>query len=195
MFNLTSNQAEISKNSDESISLKKEERPKKASSNSNIKLCKDVLISLVYKHFGDEKPSLKNGGKQKWNEIAKEYNALVKGALEKESPNSLNAKWRNIIYKAKLMKEPYPLSDPCKPILSDNLLQDRIKELKSDFPNEASTKESGSEQKQEFSMPNDLERNTISREDDNRMCLSNLKKQIGIGLFFFNFISLRTLSH
>ena len=193
---MTSNEAEISKHSktkDESIKLKKVDRPKKALSNSNVKLCKDVLISLVYKHFGDEKPSLKNGGKQKWNQIVTEYNALGKDVLEIESPNSLNAKWRNIIYKAKLMKDPYPLSDPCKPIISDNILQDRIKELKSDFPNETSSEKSRSEPNQEFSISNNLERNTISREDDNRMCLSNLKKQIGIGLFSFYFISSRVL--
>ena len=147
---------------------------KNASINSNIKLCKSVLVCLVDKHFGDEKPSLKNGGKLKWNQICKEYNEIGNGALEKENPNTLYAKWRNIVYKAKLMKDPHPLNDPSKPIISLKILKERIDLIKCNFQNELKNTS------QNDCKPSKT--NVNSSEENNRMSLSDVRKQFGIGL-------------
>ena len=95
-------------------------------------LCKDILISLVYKYFGDERATLKHGGRQKWNHISDAYNEIGEGVLERANPITLNAKWRNIIYRAKLMKEPHPLSEPSE-IVQQKVLKDRVNKLKLDW--------------------------------------------------------------
>ena len=182
LLNLTSNEPITSKQSHNSFSRKKENQPKSTLSNSNIKLCKALIITLVHKHFKDEKPSLKNGGKLKWNLISDEYNEIVKSALEKETPNTLNAKWRNIVYRAKIMKDPYPLNDPSKPIISIKILQDRINQLKSNSENEKNICQKERESLQELSASNKSENNVHPPEEFNIMSLSDVKKQFRIGL-------------
>ena len=183
LLDLTLNDEITAKHSNGSFSRKKEMQMKNALTNSNIKLCKNVLVCLVHKHFGDEKPSLKNGGKLKWNQICKEYNEIGNGALEKENPNTLYAKWRNIVYRAKLMKDPHPLNDPSKPIISLEILKKHIDLMKSNFQNEMNiTSQNDCKTHLELSTSNHSETNVNSSEENNRMSLSDVKKQFGIGL-------------
>ena len=182
LLNLTSSEAITAKHSNDSFSRKKEKQTKNALANSNITLCKNLLVSLVDKHFGDEKPSLKNGGKLKWNQICKEYNEIGYGALEKENANTLNAKWRNIVYRAKLMKDPHPLNDPSKPIISIKILQEHIDQLKSNFQKEVKlTLQNDCKSHLELSTTNHSETNVNLSEENIRMSLSDVKKQFGIG--------------
>ena len=183
LLDLTSNEGITAKNSNGSFSRKKETQTKNALLNSNIKLCKNVLVCLVDKYFGDDKPSLKNGGKLKWNQICKEYNEIGNGALEKENPNTLYAKWRNIVYRAKLMKDPHPLNDPSKPIISLKILKERIDLMKSNFQNELKiTPQNDCKAHLELSTSDHSKTNANSSEENNRMSLSDVKKQFGIGL-------------
>ena len=181
MLNSKSNEALNPKH--DSISRKNEKQPKGASSSSNTKLCKDVLISLVYKYFGKETPTLKNEGKQKWGHISNEYNDLIKGVLEKEKAATLNAKWRNIVYRAKLMKEPHPFKDPRKPLMKDDLLRDRIRQLRCKLQNKAISHESVSETFPEIPASANFNRNDHILEVNHRLGLSDVKRQFGEGIF------------
>ena len=142
-----------------------------------------MLISLVHKYFGDEPATLKYGGKQKWNYISNTYNELGEGVLERLNATTLNAKWRNIIYRAKLMKEPHPLSKHNN-IIDEKILKDKVKELKPHPQCMMSASKSSTKFHtcNVMKLINDNEQNISEVQENNRLKLSDIKKEFGIGI-------------
>ena len=164
----------------------KENQSRNSMSAAHAKLCKDMLISLVHKYFGDEPATLKYGGKQKWNHISNTYNELGGGVLERSNAITLNAKWRNIIYRAKLMKEPHPLSKHDN-IVDERMLKEKVTELKLHPQNMTSTSKSSTKFQtcNVMKLLNDNEQNYSEVQENNRLKLSDIKREFGIGILKF----------
>ena len=156
--------------------------PIKSNSNSSetAKLGRDVLISLVHTYFGDGTATLKGSGREKWKDICKAYNEIGKDVFENMSAVKLNSKWRNIVYRAKLMKEPHPLDNP-KQIKDLNILKERINQTKCS----ACTNSQKDEEIVQNGKVSQLLNSAIQRDSStncmNRLKLSDVKREFGIG--------------
>ena len=156
--------------------------PIKSSSNSSetAKLGRDVLISLVHTYFGDGTATLKGSGREKWKDICKAYNEIGKDVFENMNAVRLNSKWRNIVYRAKLMKEPHPLDNP-KHIIDLNILKEKINQTKSSACTN-SQKDGEIVQNEKVSQ---LLNSAIQRDSPancmDRLKLSDVKREFGIG--------------
>ena len=165
------------------ISSKQVHNPIKSNSNSSetAKLGRDVLISLVHTYFGDvTTATLKGSGREKWKDICKAYNEIGKDVFENMSAVKLNSKWRNIVYRAKLMKEPHPLNKP-KHIIDLNILKEKINQTKSSACTN-SQKDGEIVQNEKVSQ---LLNSAIQRDSPancmDRLKLSDVKREFGIG--------------
>ena len=148
------------------------------------KLCKDTLIFLVHRFFGDQVASLKNRGRIKWNQISGAYNEMGSEVFDSLNGEALNAKWRNILYRARIMKEPHPLSNT-KNIINEKTLKDRINQLKSDpeftsFKSKANLRrfKSGGTTK----VVQDSKNTSSSNERHYKLKLSDIKRRLGTGI-------------
>ena len=150
---------------------------------AHAKLCKDILISLVQKYFGEEPATLKYGGKQKWSYISNAYNEIGEGVLERSNAITLNAKWRNIIYRAKIMKEPHPLSKHNN-ILDEKILKEKVKELKFHSKYKMSTSKSSTKFQtcNVMKLINDKEEHNSEVQQNNILKFSEIKREFGLGI-------------
>lgn len=155
--------------------------PIKSSSNSSetAKLGRDVLISLVHTYFGNGTATLKGSGREKWKDICKAYNEIGKDVFENMNAVRLNSKWRNIVYRAKLMKEPHPLDKP-KHIIDLNILKEKINQTKSS----ACTNSQKDEEIVQNKKVSQLLNSAIQRDSPancmDRLKLSDVKREFGI---------------
>ena len=154
-------------------------------------MCKDTLTLLVRRYFGDQAASLKGVGRAKWNHISDAYNEIGEGVFERASGETLNAKWRNILYRGRILKEPHPLSNP-KNIPDEKLLKDRINKLKlnaqfASFKNKSNL--SKVKNTNVITLLKDGIGNSSPIDKCNRLKLSDIKREFGIGI---NFHILRT---
>ena len=150
------------------------------------KLCKDTLILLVHRLFGDKVASLKNGGRIKWNHISDAYNEMGNGVFERLNGKALNAKWRNILYRARIMKEPHPLSNP-KNIINEKILKDRINQLKSDpeftsFKSKTNLRTFKNADDTTKTIQEDSKNVSSANERHYKLKLSDIKRRLGIGI-------------
>ena len=141
-----------------------------------------MLTTLVHRHFGDDVPTLKYGGRDKWNHISNAYNEMGKGVFEKANAITLNAKWRNIIYRAKIMKEPHPLGNSKKDIIDEKTLQYRISQLKLNSQYISPRHNLNAKNCDLVKVASVAGKNDSSTNDDKRMKLSDVKKEFGIGM-------------
>ena len=156
--------------------------PIKSNSNSSetAKLGRDVLISLVHTYFGDGTATLKGSGREKWKDICKAYNEIGKDVFENMSAVKLNSKWRNIVYRAKLMKEPHPLDKP-KHIIDLNILKEKINQTKcSSCKNSHKNEEIVQNEKVSQLLNSAIQRDSPANCMD-RLKLSDVKREFGIG--------------
>ena len=141
---------------------------------------RDVLISLVHTYFGDGTATLKGSGREKWKDICKAYNEIGKHVFENMSAVKLNSKWRNIVYRAKLMKEPHPLDNP-KHIIDLNILKEKINQTKSS----ACTNSQKNEEIVQNGKVSQLLNSATQRDSPancmDRLKLSDVKREFGIG--------------
>ena len=68
-------------------------------------------------------------GREKWKNISESYNKLGEGVFESLNEDELNAKWRNILYRARILKQPDPIGDH-KSLKDETELNYRIEQMK-----------------------------------------------------------------
>ena len=83
------------------------------------------------------------------------------------------------------MKEPHPFKDPRKPLIKDDLLRGRISQLRCKLQNKAISHETESETFPETPASANFNRNDNILEVNDRLGLSDAKRQFGEGMLQF----------